>query len=201
MSDQDIARLKALSHPLRIEILKILARRKDPVPIKDVAGILDEPQAKLHYHFRQLQNADFIEVGGTREIHGITERFYRLKAALADLDVDLKIEDDPDSVAASLPIVERRLVDMLRRLLLTIPQRIAHSDEPDAFLPCLGSFREVVMDPEVARRCKHALTDFLQGRESRLPEMRGMHEDGDVYDLVVLMVPRIHDEERASDSE
>ncbi len=199
MSDQDIVRIKALSHPLRMEILKTLARHDQSVPIKEVAGLLKEPPSKLHYHFRQLQEADFIEVAGTREVNGIIERFYRLTGP-PDLDLSLSVRDDPESVSASLPLVERRLMDMTRRLLLKIPARMSASESRESFPPLLGSFREVTIERDVAVKCRQALLNFLDGEESRLPDMGGLSQDGETYDLVVLMVPRLEEGKPATAS-
>ncbi len=199
MPDSDLVRIKALAHPLRLDILKLLARRGRPVPIKEAAEVLQEPASKLHYHFQRLLEAEFIEVTDTREIHGITEKSYSVKADSLGLDLNISMLDDTDGVYALLPLMERRLQDALRRLLIDLPEMAACTEEEE-LPPYMGEFREVTLERKVAARVRQALLDFLGAKESALPQMSGLEQDGEDYDLIVLMVPRLEETASSDDT-
>ena len=66
---------KALSHPLRMQILTILGQRvASPV---ELATELDVPLNNLSYHVRTLLDLGCIELVGTEPRRGTLEHFYR----------------------------------------------------------------------------------------------------------------------------
>lgn len=66
---------KALSHPLRSEILTILCRRT--ASPSELANELEEPVGKVSHHIRQLVKWDCAEPVSERTVRGATEHFYR----------------------------------------------------------------------------------------------------------------------------
>jgi DNA-binding transcriptional ArsR family regulator len=71
---RDVATLKALADPLRLEILFELLR--GPTTVKSVAAALGVGATRLYYHFKILERAGLIRVAGTRMVSGIEERRY-----------------------------------------------------------------------------------------------------------------------------
>jgi DNA-binding transcriptional ArsR family regulator len=68
-------RIKAMSHPLRASILRILAdRTASPA---EMARELDEELSNVSYHTKQLVGFDCAELVSTRPVRGALEHFYR----------------------------------------------------------------------------------------------------------------------------
>jgi DNA-binding transcriptional ArsR family regulator len=68
-------RIKAMSHPLRSAILRILAdRTASPA---EMARELDEELPNVSYHTRQLVALECVELVSTRPVRGALEHFYR----------------------------------------------------------------------------------------------------------------------------
>lgn len=176
--DQELRRVKALSHPLRIQILKVINASQSALPVKRVADILEQAPSKLHYHFKQLETAGFIEVTDTREVNGITERFYSPTGA--EMDLHLSAKDNPDAVLAVMPMMERRTLEAIRRLKDLTPENARIG---------MGSVGEIYVHPEKALETKQALGDFLDYKQARLP-VAADEQTGEIYDLIVFLVPR-----------
>jgi len=176
--DQQVIRVKALSHPLRMEIMKIYAKADKSLPIKDVADLLNQPPAKLHYHFKQLNKAGFLEVADTREINGITEKFYRHTGL--DLDISLNMKENPDAVAALLPSLQRRTLAAIRRIQYLDPEKTCAG---------MGVYSEIALSKEKATAAKSAITDFLNHKPAHLPEPDN-EDEAENYDLIIFLVPK-----------
>ncbi|HKO39498.1 MAG TPA: helix-turn-helix domain-containing protein [Solirubrobacterales bacterium] len=68
-------RIKAMSHPLRASILRILAdRTASPA---EMARELDEELSNVSYHTKQLVEFECAELVSTRPVRGALEHFYR----------------------------------------------------------------------------------------------------------------------------
>lgn len=68
-------RIKAMSHPLRASILRILAdRTASPA---EMARELDEELSNVSYHTKQLVGFECAELVSTRPVRGALEHFYR----------------------------------------------------------------------------------------------------------------------------
>ncbi|MBN1609256.1 MAG: helix-turn-helix transcriptional regulator [Polyangiaceae bacterium] len=65
---------QACSHPLRSQILRILADQ--PRSPKSVADELGEPLGNVSYHFQVLQKLDAITLVGEEPRRGAVEHFY-----------------------------------------------------------------------------------------------------------------------------
>lgn len=68
-------RIKAMGHPLRAAILRILAdRTASPA---EMARELDEELSNVSYHVKQLVSFECAELVSTRPVRGALEHFYR----------------------------------------------------------------------------------------------------------------------------
>ncbi len=113
--DQRVA--KALSHPLRAQVLAILNERV--ASPNDMAEQLGEPLGNVSYHVKALLELDCIELVSTRPRRGAVEHFYRaitrpyfsdrdwsrlprsLRQAISDVGLQLIWDDVADSIEAS----------------------------------------------------------------------------------------------------
>ena len=68
-------RIKAMSHPLRASILRILAERT--ASPAEMARELDEELSNVSYHTKQLVTFECAELVSTRPVRGALEHFYR----------------------------------------------------------------------------------------------------------------------------
>lgn len=75
VSERDTALAKALSHPVRLQALKILDERvASPSEIADELGL---PVSNVAYHVRALLQLECIEEVATRPVRGALEHLYR----------------------------------------------------------------------------------------------------------------------------
>ena len=68
--------LLALRHPLRREILHILAG-EEPCSPRELADVLDQPLSNVSYHVRILADCGAVKLVRTRQVRGSTQHFYR----------------------------------------------------------------------------------------------------------------------------
>lgn len=66
---------RALSHPLRAQILAMLA--DEPLSAVQIANGLGEKLGDVAYHVKELRSAGMIVKVGERNVRGATETFYR----------------------------------------------------------------------------------------------------------------------------
>src|SRR3954452_18438405 len=84
---KDLESLKALSDPLRIQILELMLQGARTV--KQIAAELKTTTTKLYYHINLLEQHGLIKVTGTRVVSGIIEKQYRLAAYSIAIDKSL----------------------------------------------------------------------------------------------------------------
>jgi DNA-binding transcriptional ArsR family regulator len=88
-------RIKAMSHPLRKEILRILTERT--ASPAEMARELDEELSNVSYHAKQLVEFECAELVSTRPVRGALEHFYR---ATERHLIDTEAWDELDPIVA-----------------------------------------------------------------------------------------------------
>lgn len=68
-------RIKAMSHPLRASVLRILAERT--ASPAEISRELGEELSNVSYHTKQLVEFECVELVSTRPVRGALEHFYR----------------------------------------------------------------------------------------------------------------------------
>lgn len=76
--------LRVISHPIRIEILRVLSSRV--ASPKELARELGESVSNVSYHFKYLRLEGCIEIVETEQRRGAIEHYYRAKQAPLDGD-------------------------------------------------------------------------------------------------------------------
>ena len=71
--------VKALAHPLRIQILSILEERV--ASPSQIAEEIDAPLGNVSYHVRQLADLKLISLVKTTPVRGTLEHYYRAEMA------------------------------------------------------------------------------------------------------------------------
>ena len=74
----DTETVKALAHPLRLQILRLL-EEKDMSPV-EISAALGIPVNRVSYHMRQLARFDLVRLVRTTPRRGAVEHHYRLQA-------------------------------------------------------------------------------------------------------------------------
>jgi len=75
----DIQSIGGLLHPIRMQILKVLAKDKELTTRGLAARMPDVPQASLYRHIRVMLKDGILEVSQEKQVRGTTERSYRLR--------------------------------------------------------------------------------------------------------------------------
>lgn len=80
MSDADRSDMSkllgALRHPLRREILRLMAER-EPTSPRELSTTLSQPLSNVSYHVRVLASCGALELVGTKQVRGSMQHFYR----------------------------------------------------------------------------------------------------------------------------
>lgn len=95
--EQELAALaKAISHPARIAILKVLAQRNECI-CGDIVEVLPLAQSTVSQHLKELKEAGLIEgtIDGPRSCYCINWKvFEKFNSELNGLFTNLKIRND-----------------------------------------------------------------------------------------------------------
>ena len=84
---KDLETLRAVSDPLRIQIVELLTNQN--LTVKQVAEKLGLAPSKLYYHFGALEKLGMIEVAETRMVSNMIEKVYQSNADQLDVDPSL----------------------------------------------------------------------------------------------------------------
>ncbi len=125
-----LEQLKAISDPLRVDILEIIA--DEALTVKQMADKLSQPATKLYYHVSELEAAGFVKLVGTRVKSGIIEKYYRIAAE--SMQVDRSLLNGGEGVEESLRLLidtvfDTTIADLARSFragLLTQPGEAAN---------------------------------------------------------------------------
>jgi len=83
---KDLETLRALSDPLRMQIVELLSENQT---VKQVAEKLGLTPGKLYYHFNTLEKLGLIEVVETHMVANIVEKVYHSNADMVNVDPSL----------------------------------------------------------------------------------------------------------------
>lgn len=101
---------KAVADPFRIQILELLTRQ--PLTAKQVADILGEVPARVHYHIKVLEKAGIVQLVETREKGGVMEKYYRAVADNFSFERSLKHSDqDRQQIATQVQTLLRSIFE------------------------------------------------------------------------------------------
>ena len=68
--------IKAFSVPYRIQILNIFESLGRAATVKEIADVMKEVPAKVHYHVKILEKFDILKLDHTKEVNGIIAKYY-----------------------------------------------------------------------------------------------------------------------------
>ncbi|HEU5348655.1 MAG TPA: helix-turn-helix domain-containing protein [Ktedonobacterales bacterium] len=97
---ETLEQLRAIADELRSRIAEALTHR--PMTATQVAGMLGEKAAKVHYHVRELERVGLVRLVATHEKSGILEKYYRAVARTFTASKSLLVNVPSDEVLATL---------------------------------------------------------------------------------------------------
>ncbi|HEU4965812.1 MAG TPA: winged helix-turn-helix domain-containing protein [Bacilli bacterium] len=107
MTIQSLEQVRAISDPLRIAIITQLV--KGEYTGKQLGTELGLAASKVHYHLKELEHHQFVEVVRTEEKNGILQKFYRAVA------YDFRFSDDLlPSVQEDTMFAQESMINQLR---------------------------------------------------------------------------------------
>lgn len=114
VDEEHIKLLKALAHPVRLELLGILSYRD--ISPKEFARHRGESISNVSYHFRVLEELGCIELLRTRRVRGSVEHVYRRIKQVVFSDRDwLIMPDEMRQIVASTTM--REMIGQITRAL------------------------------------------------------------------------------------
>ncbi len=115
---KDLETLRAVSDPLRVQIIELLIGQT--LTVKQVAEKLGLAPSKLYYHFATLEKLGLIEVAETRMVANMVEKTYRSNTDAMDVDPALfnfsKGEGNESFNMAIHSVIDATREDIIRSL-------------------------------------------------------------------------------------
>jgi DNA-binding transcriptional ArsR family regulator len=108
---KDLETLRAVSDPLRVQIVELLISQN--LTVKQVAKKLGLAPGKLYYHFAALEKLGLIEVAEKRMVSNMVEKTYRSNADLLNVDPSL-FQFHRESGNESINMVINSVIDATR---------------------------------------------------------------------------------------
>ena len=115
---KDLETLRAVSDPLRVQIVELLIAEN--LTVKQVAEKLGLAPSKLYYHFATLEKLGLIEVAETRMVANMVEKVYQSRADVLAVDPALfkfarEGENEPFNMAIN-SVIDATREDIIRSL-------------------------------------------------------------------------------------
>jgi len=106
-----VALAGAMAHPFRGRVLDLLVLRSEEFSVREIAGILGEPQRKIRYHVDALANAGLIQITTEAKRRGARERRYRASSQgwISESEAELVPGDQLREI--SFQVLKRTLAD------------------------------------------------------------------------------------------
>src|ERR1700709_1791339 len=77
--------LRALGHPMRRRIMRLLLEDADATSPTQAARRLNVRLSQVSYHFRMLAEARALQLTGERPVRGSVQHFYRVDRTVAEM--------------------------------------------------------------------------------------------------------------------
>lgn len=180
----DVEQLKAISDPLRLRLLELMA--EDQVrtwTAKELAARLATKQTKLYHHINLLEERGFLRVAETRMVSGILEKRYRLTAHSFRVDRSLLTGSGGESAMSGAldAIFEKARTEIMAAVRAGLID-LDDEGDPDRGRMALWS-SHARLSPASVRKVMRQI--------KRLADLDDLDEaGGDAYGLVVSFYPR-----------
>jgi DNA-binding transcriptional ArsR family regulator len=172
-----IETLKAVSDPLRMDILKqvgIANRKGDRVTVKELGKMLDLPPTKLYYHVNLLEEHELLVVGETKIVSGIIEKHYQVCAMSINVSKDLmalnETEDREGQLADVLHSIEELVENTIQNMKTSMQTIFAEAKrEKEEGIPAREQLQMDVRNNEIILTREQA--------EAYMAKLNAVHEE------------------------
>lgn len=181
----DVEQLKAISDPLRLRLLELMAEDQGRTwTAKELAERLATKQTKLYHHINLLEERGFLRVAETRMVSGILEKRYRLTAHSFRVDRSLLTGSGGESAMSNAvdAIFEKARTEIMAAVRAGLID-LEDEGDPDRDRLALWS-SHARLSPASVRKVMRQI--------KRLADLDDLDEaGGDAYGLVVSFYPRV----------
>ena len=165
-----LEQLKAISDPLRIDILEIVA--DEALTVKQMADKLNQPPTRLYYHVSELEAAGFVKLVGTRVKSGIVEKYYRIAAE--SMQVDHSLLNAGEGMEESLNLLintvfDTTIADLTRSFKAGLLKQLGDGANPESAL--------MLLSHDLCRLRRADIPVFINKFKSLLEEMNLKSEE------------------------
>jgi DNA-binding transcriptional ArsR family regulator len=136
---------KALSHPLRLSIVRLL--RVKSMTNEELAKEIGVASGKLYFHTKMLLEAGLIKPAGTRQKAAITEKLYRATA--------MHFQTEPSGKGAHQFASIDSLIDLYKNTAKEYPELISAPEN-------LVDYRLLQLKPDQAAELKSKIQDLIE---------------------------------------
>ena len=181
-----LEQLKAISDPLRLDILEIITH--EALTVKQMADKLNQPPTKLYYHVSELEAAGFVTLVGTRLKSGIVEKYYRSAADSIQVDRTLLNGSAGEEESFSLiinTVFDTTIADLARSLRAGQLKQASDATNPDNKL--------LMITHDLCRLHREDIPVFISKFRSLLAEMDPKSEGEDMvtYACTIAFYPHV----------
>jgi DNA-binding transcriptional ArsR family regulator len=179
----DVEQLKAISDPLRLQILEGMAgEARRGWTAKELAERLGTKQTKLYHHLSLLEERGFIRVAATRVVSGIQEKRYQVTAH--SFRVDRSLLTGADSEVAMSGAVDAIFEKARGEIMAGLRSGAINLDPKDPKRHRMGLWASHArLGPASVKRVMRLIEKLAEAGEADDP-------DGTDYGLVVGFYPR-----------
>jgi DNA-binding transcriptional ArsR family regulator len=183
----DVEQLKAISDPLRLDLLDAMTHDAERTwTAKELAERLGTGQTKLYHHLNLLEERGFIRVAETRVVSGIVEKRYQVTALNYRVDRQLLAGSEAEAHVGGMldAVLEKARTDILAGVRAGL---ISLGDNVEERRRMTLSFGHARLSPESVKK--------VMGQIERLAALDELDEpDGAEYGLVIGFYPRTSSE-------
>ena len=122
-----IEEIKIYSDPYRIQIMNMFNRQGRPSTVKEIADLMGEVPAKVHYHVKKLEKIGLLSMVSTREINGIIAKYYEPFSG----EIHLRHKDEEDENSPLKQVFRSETLKLLNEMFEQSRQRFMNHAEHD----------------------------------------------------------------------
>lgn len=129
-----IEEIKIYSDPYRIQIMNMFNRQGRPSTVKEIADLMGEVPAKVHYHVKKLEKIGLLSMVSTREINGIIAKYYEPFSG----EIHLRHKDEEDQNSPLKQVFRSETLKLLNEMFeqsrLRFMNQVEHGEREKRFI-------------------------------------------------------------------
>jgi DNA-binding transcriptional ArsR family regulator len=190
-----IEQLKAISDPLRLNILELVAH--EALTVRQVASRLGQPPTRLYYHVAELEKAGLVSLVDTRVKSGIIEKYYRTSADHITIDHKL-LNAGEDQETAIHELLSMVFDSTAQEIIRSLAAGLVNWQDVSA-----GKGTGMVLTRSIFQIRRERLPRLVEKITALLEEMAGEEQqpgpDSASYGCTIAFYPRISAEKAGQD--